>query len=395
MMKRVLTVLLAALLLLSLAVPALAENRNGVYILDEKEYLSEFEYQFYHNQASALSEQLNMDILYVQTYHTDLQNDAQSLNLGSRPDQIMLLDNDGTCDIALFGKAKALTQDHIRQLLDAYTIEPTYPEGVAAYLAVAEQLVTKLNNSGVFDEPTVAAPRLVDQAALLDPEEATLLQEQLDRISRQNLFDLVIVTANSLDGKSPMDYADDFFDDNGYGFGEDRDGILLLVSMQERELWISTSGYGIKAFTDAGIEYMIGSISSWLSMEDYAIAFDTFVQLSLDFLAQAETGVPYDTGNLPKEEFSVLASLFVSVIIGAVVAGIVILVLKGQLKSVRAQSGAAAYTKTVAPVLTVNREIYLYSTVSKRPKPKPSSSGGSSVHSSSSGRTHGGGGGKF
>ena len=108
-MKRVLTVLLAALLLLSLAVPALAENRNGVYILDEKEYLSEFEYQFYHNQASALSEQLNMDILYVQTYHTDLQNDAQSLNLGSRPDQIMLLDNDGTCDIALFGKAKALT----------------------------------------------------------------------------------------------------------------------------------------------------------------------------------------------------------------------------------------------------------------------------------------------
>lgn len=67
--------------------------------------------------------------------------------------------------------------------------------------------------------PTFAAsdlPRLVDNADLLtDSEESTLLSK-LNEISERQQTDVVVVTADTLDGKTPMDYADDFYDYNGY-----------------------------------------------------------------------------------------------------------------------------------------------------------------------------------
>lgn len=98
--------------------------------------------------------------------------------------------------------------------------------------------------------------RLVDRAGLLDESGQAGLSAELDDISERQQLDVVIVTVNTLDGKTPMQYADDFYDNNGYGFGDKKDGVLLLISMGDRDWWISTTGYGITAFTDAGLEYM-------------------------------------------------------------------------------------------------------------------------------------------
>ena len=396
MRKKIVTLFSLLLMLVYLAVPVWAETRNGVYILDEKDYLSDFEYQFYHNQASTLSDQLNMDILYVQTYDTDLQSDAQSLNLGSRSDQIMLLDNDGTCDIALFGTACVLNQDHIDQLLNAYTVEPTYSDGIASYLAVAEQIVKDLNASGAFDKQMNIYPRVVDGANLLDTQQEVLLLQKLDQLSEDRQFDFVIVTVETLDGISAIAYADDFFDYNGYGMGTDRDGVLLLVSMEERELWISTSGFGMEAITDSRSDDILSEITPMLSEGDYAGAFSTFTDRCDNLVIKARNFGEDGSEKLASESFPVGSSLFVSMIIGVIAAGCVGAALKRQLKSVRPQNGAADYTKSTLPDLTVEQDIYLYSTMSKRPKPKSnSSSSGSSGHRSSSGRSHGGSGGRF
>ncbi len=39
---------------------------------------------------------------------------------------------------------------------------------------------------------------------------------------------------------SVMEAADDFYDYNGYGQGPDRDGLILYVCMDTRDIWIST-----------------------------------------------------------------------------------------------------------------------------------------------------------
>lgn len=237
------------------------------------------------------------------------------------------------------------------------------------------------------------APRLVDDGQLLSSYEEAALTEQLDRVSQAHQLDVVIVTADTLNGKSPRAYADDYFDYNGYGLGQDRDGILLLVSMEDRDWYISTSGYGIRAFTDAGIEYIGDRIVPDLSDGEYADAFEDFIELCDEFITRAKTEGPYDIHNLPKEPFNVGTSLLVALVVGAVITLIVMLILKGQLKSVKAQSAAADYIKQNSMRLTDSSEFFLYHTVSKVAKPKDN--GGSGTHRASSGRSHGGGGGKF
>ncbi len=247
--------------------------------------------------------------------------------------------------------------------------------------------------------PTFAAsdlPRLVDNADLLtDSEESTLLSK-LNEISERQQTDVVVVTADTLDGKTPMDYADDFYDYNGYGVGGDKDGVLLLVSLEDRDWWMSTTGYGITAITDAGIEYISEKFLSDLSDGDYADAFTTYAELCDDFFTQARSGQPYDTGHMPKQPFNIARNLLIALIVGFVIALLATGVMKGKLKTVRFQSAASNYVKANSMNVTESRDMFLYTHVDRRAKPKDTdSSSGSGTHTSSSGSTHGGGGGKF
>lgn len=420
MKKKILALLAGVIMLLCLIVPTFAENRNGVYILDEKCYLSETEYRYLQLQASTLSDALEVDILYVLTYDSDLESCALSLNMGKRSNQIMLIENEYRHEVILFGSAQILTDDDTQKLKEAYEMKPTFLEGIDAYLGAADELVSELNETGAFsgyDEQTFHDPsdimistgtRVEDFAGLLSSSERIVLQKQFDEISRRQQLDIVVVTVDSLEQRSAMEYADDFFDYNGYGFGENHDGIILLVSMEERDWWISTTGYGITVFTDAGLEYIADRVVPKLSNGQYAKAFEIFGEKCDQFITQARTGEPYDVGNMPKEPFRFGLCLLISLVIGLFTAGCVVWGLKGQLITVHAQSGAKYYSLSGTPQLTTNKETYLYSTMSSRPRPKYGEgssrsgssfgggfSGGSTVHRSSSDRFHGGRGGKF
>lgn len=236
-----------------------------------------------------------------------------------------------------------------------------------------------------------ASARLVDNAALLTADEAEQVERALDEVSQRHGMDVVVVTVDSLGGKTPGVYADDYYDNNGYG----ADGILLLVSMEERDWWISTVGYGITAFTDAGIEYIADRVVPELGSGDYAWAFTVFAELCDDFITQAKTDQPYNVGNLPQEPFPAVLMLMICLATGLVVALIATGIMKGKLKTVRMQSRADDYVTPGSMRLIHSRDLFLYAHVEKREKPKSNTGGGSTTHVSSSGTTHGGGGGKF
>lgn len=244
-------------------------------------------------------------------------------------------------------------------------------------------------------------PRLTDNGDLLSPGEERELLAQLDEISQRQHFDVVIVTVNGIpEGYSVREYADDFFDYYGFGQGSKRDGCLLLISMEERDWYISTRGYGITALTDAGIQY-IGEqmIDNGLSDGDYLEAFQTYAQLCDDFVTQAREGDPYDVGNLPKEKIPWGFIALIAVALGCGMAFIPVSVMKAQMKPVKNQRDAGDYVQRGSLMLTRNRDVFLYRNVTRTVIPKDEGSrgggGGSSVHTSSSGASHGGGGGKF
>jgi len=186
-----------------------------------------------------------------------------------------------------------------------------------------------------------------------------------------------------------MEYADDYYDYHDYA----ADGVLLLVSMEESDWWISTTGYGIQVFTDAGIEYIGDKIVPFLSEGDYAGAFETFAELCDEFITRAKSGDPYDNHNLPKEPYRLVRNLVIALVIGLVAAFIATGSMKRKLKSVGQKAQADDYIAPGSLQLTRSRDFHLYTHLDRREKPKSSS--GSSTHTSSSGTTHGGGGGKF
>ena len=259
--------------------------------------------------------------------------------------------------------------------------------------------------------PTFAAgdlPRLLDYADVLSDSEETELRGKLDEISERQQMDVIVVTVDSLEGEDVVDYADDFFDYNGYGFGENRDGILFLMSLGDRDWTITTRGYAITVFTDAGIDYMTEYIVSDLSNGDYAAAFTTFADRCDDYIMQAATGIPYDVDNLPQEPFPFFTLLLICLAIAFVIALIATGIMKSQLKSVYSQSKADNYMKSGSMKLTKKNDLFLYRRVDRREKPKENTSssssasssgsgrtGGSTTHTSSSGATHGGRSGKF
>ncbi len=245
-------------------------------------------------------------------------------------------------------------------------------------------------------------PRLVDEAELLSKSEAEKLLATLDEISERRQLDIVVVTNNSLGEKNVTQYADDFFDYNGYGFGENHDGILLLLSMDTREWAISTCGSGIDIFTDRGQEYMTDEFLPYISDGEYYDGFNRFAELCDEFAGEyADSGKAYDYGNMPKQPFGWVKAIIGSLPIGLVAGLIVALVLCSQLNSVKPQNLADEYAKKGSLKLTEKNDLYLYHTITRTARPKDTdsssggSSGGSSSHSSSSGSSHGGSHGHF
>jgi len=238
-------------------------------------------------------------------------------------------------------------------------------------------------------------PLVYDEADLLtDSEEAALLA-RLEELSDSADMDVAVVIVDSIGAYSPMEYADDYFDYNGFGRGDNRDGLVLLVSMEYRDWWISTHGYAVEVFTDAGMEYIGEQVTPYLSDGDYAAAFEEFAIQCEAFIAQAETGDPFDTHNLPKDPFDPLMALVIALIAGFIIGMIYTGTLKGQLKTVRRQAAASGYVKNGSLHVTNSKDLFLYRNVSRTVRQTSSSGGGSSTHRSSSGASHGGRGGKF
>lgn len=402
MKKRISALLFMLIFCISLSIPAFAAETN--YIIDETGTLTDDELAEANEYADYLADMVGIDFIYAYTYDEDIEAYAKQLSLGKRQDQVLMIENDDVWNVYLRGTPENIIDDEdMKALREAFDNEGNYDEAISAYMYAAAQLIQPDSTLSSGAESTIipdTRKRVVDMAELLSDSDKTALLSKLDEISERQKLDIVVLTVNTLDGKTPRDYADDFYDYNGYGFGENKDGILLLVSMEDRDWWISTTGYGITALTDAGIEYISKKFLSDLSDGDYAQAFTTYAELCDQFITQAKTGEPYDIGNMPKEPFNVAWNILVAFVIGLVVAFVVTNIMKKQLKTVQLKSEANNYVKSNSMIVTENRDLFLYNQVSRRARPKETdnrsgSSGGSSTHTSSSGSSHGGGGGKF
>ena len=241
------------------------------------------------------------------------------------------------------------------------------------------------------NERNASLPRIVDNADILTSKEEADLEKRILNIIELYNFDVVFVTENNV--TNTRDFADDFYDNNGYGIGPNHDGVLVLVSGENR--WISGCGSGVTIFSSYSIDYIGKRIAPKFDNGDYFQGYNEFLDYSEEFLKQADTGTPYSANNSKKSASDVLIPILVCIGGSAIIALIIIMIMKQSMKTAKPQHYAQAYIKSGSFNLTERNDVFLYDTISRTAKPEPSSNSGSGSsggsHTSSSGTTHSGG----
>lgn len=247
----------------------------------------------------------------------------------------------------------------------------------------------------------VSTNNVKDFMGYLSQSEAEQLQAEIENIKNTHKLDAVIVITDNTGGKSSRAFADDYYDNNGYGVGNDYSGLLMLINMKQREVWISTSGRAIDIFTDSRISKILDRVANPLSNGNFSSACKTFLS---DVVNYAETGVPYgqyrSDSNEPlsyKDRVFILMKSFPVYIFAFIVALIATLLVSISSKG-KVTISNRTYEKSGSFALTSKVDNFIREHTS-RIRIESSSSGSSShrssTHRSSSGRSHGGGGRKF
>ena len=234
-------------------------------------------------------------------------------------------------------------------------------------------------------------PRLVDDADLLTDSEEQELNTELDEISEKQQCDVVVVTENSLDGKSAQDYADDFFD----AIAENGDGVALLIDMQNREICISTGGIAIRYLTDARIEDILNDGYEPISDGEYEQCLSVMLK---DVLVYYDEGIPSNQYEYEEADIEITPAEYVitSVVLALIPGAIVFLVL---VLFCKLRNGKYKYDAHESGTVNIKKhsDVLVNTVVTHRhiEEKKAEDSGRSTVHTSSSGVKHGGGSKKF
>ena len=235
--------------------------------------------------------------------------------------------------------------------------------------------------------PLFAEKRVIDNAGLLSSYEISEFQTLTEYIASFYKFDLVILTETNIGGANPMDYADDYFDYNGF---KDHDGCLFLQVTGTRDYWFSTSGRGINILNSTAFDKLQTDVVKRLRNNDPAGAYRAFINDWETFLVLDAKGKSY---NFITENAAIMyvVSWIVSLLIGlGVVRG-----MKANMKNVRPKTEADRFIIPGSLAFTGRQDTFLYSMVTKSEKADSPSSSSSGSHTGSSGSSHGGGGGKY
>ena len=228
-----------------------------------------------------------------------------------------------------------------------------------------------------------------DAAGYLTDEQKAELTERLDKIREKYSFDVAFVSEDRLSSYDAQNAADDIYDYNGYGYGENYDGILFYIADYERKYHFSTCGSGEKIFNENGLKYLEKKIVPYLKSGSYYTAVKTYADCAEELLEMAAEGKPFN-----KRQHS--TKYVLCVIAGAALLPLFLAYFMMQkklsaMKTAVKEDYAGNYMKPGSMSLDFSRDIFLYSAVTKTEKPKSDSGS----HTSSSGRSHGGRGGSF
>lgn len=407
MTKKIFAIIIAVVVCLSMTVSASAQTTQ--YIYDPDYHLTDSEIYELESYAANIERQNGYAIIFCIISDNggmtlaDFAEEACYSYTDTENAVVYVHDTEEELyDYYIAGDSKGIFSDSVLAAMEtAYNSDKSYFGGLMGFYAAAEAALeagayntapeddAAVTNAPASDESNFVPvdrtlPLVVDNADIISDDVESALLARCETIAAEYEMEVAIVTTNDLDGKSSKAYADDFYDFNGYGYGENDDGMLVVYKPGkegERDIYITTHGEGQSVFFDGITDGIVTEMIEYLSVEDYESAFN-------HYLDRAE-------GEL-KPGVSVVWLLGLAVI-GAVIGLVITGSMVSKNKTVFARNHAKVYTRQGSMNVTGAQDVFAYSHVTSTPKVQNNNNNNTSgsSHTSSSGRTHGGSGATF
>lgn len=229
-----------------------------------------------------------------------------------------------------------------------------------------------------------------DEAFLLTDDEEQKLETECERIFREHGTGAYVVTTGDFGGGDIKNWQRQIFEAYELDTACGGDGVMLAVSMAERDWGLVAFGTAQEAFSTYGRERIGELILDDLSDGEFYDAFSRYLSLADDYLTAAEEGEPYTEEHRYGEGWKIPAIIAAAFILSLAVSLAVVLSWKKSMNTRVRQSGAMAYLKEGSFHLYQQTDQFLYHHVSRTKRQKQSSSGSSggmhSDHSGTSGK---------
>lgn len=264
--------------------------------------------------------------------------------------------------------------------------------GVLAVVFVVTGVLQAVGPQKVRANREAPKERVYDYAEVLTDKEEEKLRDYIAIQEEKYHIDIVLVTIKENVESSGnwntvmMNRADDFWDNNKYGYNKsfEGDGILLLDNSYQGQkgCWLSTSGKVYEWFSDSDIAKVRDAVNALADDNPYE-AYKAYVDTTCSLMVTAK--------DLQINGLTVF-------ILPLLIAGIYLIVHMQQ-KPAKDTTTATAYVSGGRPVMRASSDDFIRKNVVSRRIETNSGGGGSSSgrggsHVSSSGARHGGGGGR-
>lgn len=212
---------------------------------------------------------------------------------------------------------------------------------------------------------------ITDHAGILTIEQTDALNTYAEKISKQYECGIYVVTTVSHTGDI-HNMADDLYHNQYHlGYGEEKDGIMLLISVVERDYALLVNGE--KA--ENAFQYTEDLKKAFLDdfkEDNYQSGIQRYLETCSYHLEEAALGKPVKP--------SIWSSLLIILAVSASIAGIITLILYKLNKNVRNAETAAVYTSGTVSVS--NRyDQYTHTTTTSSTIQRNTSNNGSSIQS--------------
>lgn len=236
--------------------------------------------------------------------------------------------------------------------------------------------------------------RVFDEANLFSSAQKLALKNDLNNFCKEFSADLVLVTTSDSQGLSSMEFADNFYDNGNFGVGANYDGALILIDMDNREFYVSTSGSAINILTPAKIDRICARAVDYLANEDfYGAANCAIADLRAYFAKKYQRQNGNSADGFVVAGFTLpftAQELLIALAIG-LIASIITCVCVATSYRFRRSTYAYPFYDKGSLNLTLSHDCFVNKIVTTRKIEQAPPA----THTSASGHTHGGGGKKF